>query len=240
MTCLVALNKVKPSQSSDRLETVYHLEPIRHATQALQSSRTLPLPNSLLLLPDPAPLTQNAFAVQPTFIPALPQDMVPPFVHTPRLPSPTSRRDAAEALITCVLVVIIGSLSNPIFVTVDFGLPSPHAFNLPCCQVPESMPHDLRLLAMQTEASKAGIPGFGEVLQAGIPSFGEVLTAAVFENLQVFVMPLLHVSQEVFISAAEQISPVGDPPFAHGSANTFRMGFLSWDEILGVSSCSSC
>ena len=113
MTCLVALNKVKPSQSSDRLETVYHLEPIRHATQALQSSRTLPLPNSLLLLPDPAPLTQNAFAVQPTFIPALPQDMVPPFVHTPRLPSPTSRRDAAVALITCVLVVIIGSLSKP-------------------------------------------------------------------------------------------------------------------------------
>ena len=42
---------------------------------------------------------------------------------------------------------------------------------------------------MQTEASKAGIPGFGEALQAGIPSYGEVLTAAVFENLQVFVMP---------------------------------------------------
>jgi hypothetical protein len=95
------------------------------------------------------------------------------------------------------------------------------------------MPHDHRLLAIQTEAFKADIPGFGEVLQAGIPSFGEVLTAALFENLQVFVMPLLHVSQEVFISAAEQISPVGDPPFAHGSANTFRMGFLSWDEILG-------
>jgi hypothetical protein len=34
------------------------------------------------------------------------------------------------------------------------------------------MPHDDGLLAMQDEASKAGIPGFGEVL-----------TAAVFENL---------------------------------------------------------
>ena len=45
------------------------------------------------------------------------------------------------------------------------------------------MPHDHRRLAIQTEALKAGIPGFGEVLQAGIPSFGEVLTAAVFENL---------------------------------------------------------
>ena len=46
-------------------------------------------------------------------------------------------------------------------------------------------------------------------------------------------MPLLHVSQEVFISAAEQISPVSDPPFAHGSAQTLRMGFLSWEEVLG-------
>ena len=50
-------------------------------------------------------------------------------------------------------------------------------------QVPETMPHDHRLLAIQTEALKAGISGFGEVLQAGTPSFGEVLTAAVFENL---------------------------------------------------------
>jgi hypothetical protein len=96
------------------------------------------------------------------------------------------------------------------------------------------MPHDEKLLAMQTEALKAGIPGFGEVLQAGIPSFGEVLTAAVFENLQVFVMPLLHMSQEVFINAAEQIIPVGAPPFAQGSSNTFRVGFLSWDQISGT------
>jgi len=88
-------------------------------------------------------------------------------------------------------------------------------------------------LAIHTEALKAGVPGFGEVLQAGIPSFGEVLTAAVFEDLQVFVMPLLHLSQEVFINAAEQISPVGAPPFAQGSANTFRMGFLSWDQVIG-------
>jgi hypothetical protein len=86
---------------------------------------------------------------------------------------------------------------------------------------------------MQTETLKAGIPGFGEVLQAGIPSFGEIFTAAVFEILQVFVMPLLHVSQEVFINAAEQISPVGAPPLAQGSANTFRMGFLSWDQVIG-------
>jgi hypothetical protein len=160
MTCLVALNKVKPSQPSDRLETVSHHDPIQHVTQASQSSWTLPLPNSLLLLPDPELPTQNAFAVQPTYIPALPQDMVPPSVPAPRLPSPTSRRDAAVALITCVLVVIIGSLSNPIFVTVDSGLASPDPFNLPCCQVPETMPHDHRLLAMQTEAFRVGIPGF--------------------------------------------------------------------------------
>jgi hypothetical protein len=111
-------------------------------------------------------------------------EFVHPFIHAPRPVSPTSRRDAAVALITCVLVVIIGSLSNPIFVTVDLGL----TFNLPCRQVPANMPHDDKLLAMQDEASKAGIPGFGKVL-----------TAAVFEDLQVFVMPLLHMSQEVFI-----------------------------------------
>jgi hypothetical protein len=76
---------------------------------------------------------------------------------------------------------------------------------------------------MQDEASKAGISGFGEVL-----------TAAVFENLQVFVMPLLHMSQEVFINAAEHISSVGAPLLVEGPANTFRMGFLSWDQILGT------
>jgi hypothetical protein len=85
------------------------------------------------------------------------------------------------------------------------------------------MPHDDRLLAMQDEASKAGIPGFGEVL-----------TAAVFEDLQVFVMPLLHMSQEVFIHAAEHLGPVGAPLFFEGPANTLRMGFLSWDQILGT------
>ena len=188
MTCLVALNKVKPSQPSDRIQRLSHLDPTHHVTQAHQSSWTLPLPNTLLLLPDPELLPQNASVVQPTTldspcIPALPQDLVPPFVHAPRLPSLTSRRDAAVALITCVLVVIIGSLSNPIFVTIDSELSSLHPFKLPCCQVPETMPHDRRLLAIQTEASNAGIPGFGEVLQAGIPSFGEVLTAAIFENL---------------------------------------------------------
>ena len=41
-------------------------------------------------------------------------------------------------------------------------------------------------------------------------------------------------SQEVFINTAEQIIPVGAPPFAQGSANTFRMGFLSWDQIIGT------
>jgi hypothetical protein len=40
------------------------------------------------------------------------------------------------------------------------------------------MPHDDRLSVMQDEASKASIPGFGEVL-----------TAAVFEDLQVSVLP---------------------------------------------------
>ena len=40
-------------------------------------------------------------------------------------------------------------------------------------------------------------------------------------------------SQNVFINAAEQISPVGAPPFAQGSTNTFRMGFLSWDQVIG-------
>ena len=83
MTCLVALNKVKPSQLSDRRETVSHLDPIQHVTQAHHSSWTLPLPNTLLLLPDPELLPQNVLAVQPTtldspYIPALPQDMVPP------------------------------------------------------------------------------------------------------------------------------------------------------------------
>ena len=108
-------------------------------TLAHQSSWTLPLPNTLLLLPDPELLPQNASVVQPTTldspcIPALPQDLVPPFVHAPRLPSLTSRRDAAVALITCVLVVIIGSLSNPIFVTIDSeGEPAggPH----PACDI---------------------------------------------------------------------------------------------------------
>jgi hypothetical protein len=145
-TCLVALNKVKPFQPSDRLETVTQLDQIQHVTQAHQSPWTLPSPNTFLTLPDPELLTQNALAVQPMtldspYIPALPEDMVPPFVPAPRLPSPSSRRDAAVALITCVLVVIIGSLSNPIFVTVDSGLSPPHPFNLPCCQVPETMPH---------------------------------------------------------------------------------------------------
>jgi hypothetical protein len=79
--------------------------------------------------------------------------------------------------------------------------------------------------------SKAGIPGFGEVLNAGVPSFGEVLTAAVFEYLQVFVMPSLHMSQEVFINAAEQITPVRTYPFVQGTS--FSMGFLSWDQIVG-------
>jgi len=82
------------------------------------------------------------------------------------------------ALITCVLVVIIGSLRNTIFVTVDLGLSPPLTFNLPCRQVPANMPHDDRLSVMQDEASKASIPGFGEVL-----------TAAVFEDLQVSVLP---------------------------------------------------
>jgi hypothetical protein len=119
--------------------------------------------------------------------------------------------------------VIIGSLSNPIFVTVDLGLSQYLIFNLLCRQVPGTMPHDDRLLAMQDEASKAGIPGFGEVL-----------TAAVFENLQVFVMPLLHMSQEVFINAAEHIGPVGAPLLVEGPANTFCMGFLSWNQNLGT------
>jgi hypothetical protein len=226
MTCLVALNKVKPYQPSERLESVPLPDPIQY-------SWTLPLPNTLLLLPDPELLTQNAFAVRPTFIPAPPQDMAPPSAPAPRLPSPTSRRDAAVALITCVLVVIIGSLSNPFFVTIDSGLASPDPFSLPCCQVPETMPHDHKLLAMQTEAFKVGIPRFGEVLQAGIPTFGTILTAAVYKDLQVFVMPLLHVSQEVFISAVEQLNPVVAPSNAQESANHFRMGFLSWDQVLG-------
>jgi hypothetical protein len=85
------------------------------------------------------------------------------------------------------------------------------------------MPHDDRLSANQDEASKAGIPGFGEVH-----------TAAVFEDLQVFVMPLLHMSQEVFIHAAEHLGPVGASLFVEGPANTFRMGFLPWDQILGT------
>jgi hypothetical protein len=40
-------------------------------------------------------------------------------------------------------------------------------------------------------------------------------------------------SQEVFINAAEHITPVGAPLLAEGSANTFRMGFLSWGKIIG-------
>ena len=71
-------------------------------------------------------------------------------------------------------------------------------------------------------------------LKAGIPGSGEVFTAAVFENLQVFVMPLLHMSQEVFINAVEHIGPVGAPLLVESPANTFCMGFLSWDQILGT------
>jgi hypothetical protein len=156
---------------------------------------TLPLPKTLMLTaPDPAFEAYDAPPVQPTspgspYLPTLHDEVVPPSIHATRPPSQTTRREAAVALITCVLVVIIGSLSNPIFVTVNPGLSPSEPFNLLCRQVPATLPHDDKLLAMQDEALKAGIPGFGEVLNAGVPSFGEVLTAAVFENLQVFVMP---------------------------------------------------
>jgi hypothetical protein len=82
-------------------------------------------------------------------------EVVHPFIPAPKPVSPTSRRVAEVALITFVLVVIIGSLSNPIFVTVKHGLPPPLAFNLPCRQVPANMPHDDRLSAMQEEAPRA-------------------------------------------------------------------------------------
>jgi hypothetical protein len=186
-TCLVALNKVKPSSFSDRLAADPQLDQSHPVTQAPQHW-TLPLPETLLLTaPDPAFEAYYAPPVQPTsptspYLPPLPHEVVPPSVHTARPPSQTTRREAAVALITCVLVVIIGSLSNPIFVTVDPGLSPPQPFNLLCRQVPVTMPHDEKLLAMQNEALKAGIPGFGEVLNAGVPSFGEVLTAAVFER----------------------------------------------------------
>jgi len=152
---------------------------------------TLPLPKTLMLTaPDSASEDYYAPPVPPPspespYLPTLPDGMVPPSIRATRPPSHTTRREAAVALITCVLVVIIGSLSNPIFVTVSSSDP----FNLLCRQVPATMPHDDILLAMRDEALQAGIPGFGEVLNAGVPSFGEVLTAAVFENLQVFVMP---------------------------------------------------
>jgi hypothetical protein len=41
-------------------------------------------------------------------------------------------------------------------------------------------------------------------------------------------------SQEVFINDAEHIGPVGAPLLVEGPANTFRIGFLSWDQILGT------
>jgi hypothetical protein len=40
--------------------------------------------------------------------------------------------------------------------------------------------------------------------------------------------------QEVFIHAAENFGPVGAPLFIEGPANTLRMGFLTWDQILGT------
>ena len=193
---------------------------------------TLPLPDTLMLTaPDSAFEDYNAPPVPPIspespYPPTLLGEVAPPSIRATKPPFHTTRREAAVALITCVLVVIIGSLSNPIFVTVRHSDLSPsEPFSLLCRQVPASMPHDNILLAMKDEAFKAGIPAFGEVLNAGVPSFGEVLTAAVYENLQVFVMPLLHMSQEVFINAAEQTTPV-----VQGS---FGMEFLSWDQIVG-------
>jgi hypothetical protein len=115
-------------------------------------------------------------------------EFVDPFIPAPKAAPQPSRRDAAVALITCVLVVIIGSMSNPIFVTskkrhcASTCLPLPLAFdNFPLRQLPENMPREDRLLAMQREATRVGIP-----------SFGEVLTAEIFKDLQIYVMPLLH------------------------------------------------
>jgi hypothetical protein len=53
---------------------------------------------------------------------------------------------------------------------------------------------------------------------AGIPGFGEVLTAAVFEHLQVFVMPMLHMNVESFIASSEHPDlALGSDAFFEGS-----------------------
>jgi hypothetical protein len=69
----------------------------------------------MLTLPDSDFVTQDAPPVQPMTlespcVPALPDEVVSPFIPALRPASPTSRREAAVALITCVLVVIVGSL----------------------------------------------------------------------------------------------------------------------------------
>jgi hypothetical protein len=52
-------------------------------------------------------------------------------------------------------------------VTVDPGLSPPQPFNLLCRQVPVTMPHDDKLLAMQNEAFKSGHSWFWRSSQRG-------------------------------------------------------------------------
>jgi hypothetical protein len=66
-------------------------------------------------------------------------------------------------------------LSNPIFVPIkkrhfkSTGLPVSLAFaSLPLRQLPDNMPHEDRLLAMQREATREVIRGYGEGLTAAI------------------------------------------------------------------------
>jgi hypothetical protein len=77
-------------------------------------------------------------------------------------------------------------------------------------------------LALQQAATTAGIPGFGELL-----------TAAIFEHLQIFVMPMLHMSVESFIEASEHADlALGSDLFFEGSTYTQFLQFFTWDQML--------
>jgi hypothetical protein len=127
-----------------------------------------------------------------------------------------SRGRSVVALVTCDSVVLLGSLSNTIFVTTKnqhnkpFGRPLPISCeHLLSRALPMDMPHEQKLATMQQAATAAGIPGFGEVL------------TAVFEHLQVFVMPMLHMDVESFIAASEHPDSVlGSDTFFEGSTYT--------------------